>query len=132
MAQPTAAINYPLEVTASGDFAMAAGSRRLEQSIRLILATYPGERPMRQDFGSRLRDFVFELCTSDNAAALAGEVRRAVAKWEPRVELTKVRVVQDTSVPGLVHLDVEYRVVATDEVRELTVPFHFNPDSDGS
>nr|WP_042177852.1 GPW/gp25 family protein [Kibdelosporangium sp. MJ126-NF4]CEL12810.1 hypothetical protein [Kibdelosporangium sp. MJ126-NF4]CTQ98496.1 hypothetical protein [Kibdelosporangium sp. MJ126-NF4] len=132
MAQPIAAINHPLEVTASGDFAIAAEARRLEQSIRLILATYPGERPMRPDFGSRLRDFLFELCTSDNAAALAVEVRRAVAKWEPRVDLTEVRVIPDRAVPGLVHLDVEYRVVATGDVHEFAIPFHFNPDSDGS
>ena len=27
--------------------------------MRIILLTYPGERPMRPEFGSRVRDFVF-------------------------------------------------------------------------
>ena len=50
--------------------ALVRGTQELEQAMRLILMTYPGERPMRPQFGSRLRDFVFDGATWENATAI--------------------------------------------------------------
>jgi phage baseplate assembly protein W len=65
--------------------ALVRGDTELVQAMRLILSTYPGERPMRPDFGCRLRDYVFRAATLDTIAELTAEVRRALLRWEPRV-----------------------------------------------
>ncbi|MGZ4772163.1 MAG: GPW/gp25 family protein, partial [Ilumatobacteraceae bacterium] len=62
---------FPPQLTASGGIAMVRRERELEESMRIILLTYPGERPMRPEFGSRVRDFVFRSVDDEMTTALA-------------------------------------------------------------
>jgi phage baseplate assembly protein W len=121
---------YPLGYTASGGFDVATGIRKLEQSMRLILATYPGERPMRPEFGSRLRDYVFAPVSLDTATALSAEVRRALDRWEPRATIDDVVARPDPDEPTLLHIDIAYTVVATDDERTMVFPFDTVPDGE--
>lgn len=121
---------YPLDFTANRAVALARGTAKLEQSMRLILSTYPGERPMRPEFGSRLRDFVFEAATLDNAAALSDEVRRALEFWEPRVDIDAVDVYPDDDNPTLLYIDIRYVVRATNDERNLVFPFYTLPEAE--
>jgi phage baseplate assembly protein W len=122
---------FPLDVGANGAFATADGTRKLEQSMRLILSTYPGERPMRPAFGCRLRDFVFRPATEDNAAELSAEVHDSLRRWEPRVVLDSVHVYPAQDERGLLHVDIRYTVKATNDRRNLVFPFYTIPDHEG-
>jgi phage baseplate assembly protein W len=122
---------FPLAVDARGGIALARRDQELEQAIRLILATYPGERPMRPEFGSRLRDFVFRSATIDTAAELAQEVEIALLRWEPRVVVDAVNVTVDPDERNRLYIDVYYSVKGTNDRRNLVFPFYTIPD-DGS
>jgi phage baseplate assembly protein W len=122
---------FPLGVDARGGIALARLDQELEQAMRLILATYPGERPMRPDFGSRLRDYVFRPATIDTAAELANEVENALLRWEPRVDVESVNVTVDPEERNRLYLDVNYTVKGTNDRRNLVFPFYTIPD-DGS
>ena len=50
---------FPLRTDATGGIALVSREREIEEAIRLILGTSPGERPMRPEFGCRIHDFVF-------------------------------------------------------------------------
>jgi Bacteriophage baseplate protein W len=115
-------LGFPLDCSL-GTFAVSSGIAKLEQGLRLILLTYPGERVMRPDFGCRLRDFVFEPVTPATEAALAIEVRRAVGACEPRVVVERVDVSSDPVVDGLLHLSITYRPLAGDRSREFVLEF---------
>lgn len=123
--------SFPLQVNANGSYDLAGGTRRLEQSMRLILSTHPGERPMRPEFGCPLRDFVFRSVTLDNAAELGREVRASLTRWEPRVEVDDVDVYPDDSEPGLLYVDIHYTVLATNDARNLVFPFYTIPETEG-
>lgn len=123
--------HYPLGFTASGGVGLAAGTRKLEQSMRLILTTYPGERRMRPEFGSRLRDYVFAPMSLDTVTDLTAEVRRAIGRWEPRVTIEDVVTLADPDDPTLLHIDISYTVVDTGDVRELVFPFYTEPGDEG-
>src|SRR6476469_1928918 len=86
---------FPTGVDATGVIALARGDAELVQAMRLILSTYPGERPMRPEFGCRLRDFLFRGGTPDTIAELTDEVRRSLLRWEPRVNIEQVDVQPD-------------------------------------
>ena len=62
----------------------------IRESILQILGTRPGERFMRPEFGSRVKDLVFE----QNDAVLKALVRHyvvdAIQRWEKRVAVTGV------------------------------------------
>lgn len=118
---------FPVGVDARGAVALARGTDELEQAMRLILMTYPGERPMRPAFGSRLRDFVFEGATEANAAAISSEVQEALLRWEPRVNVTDVAVTPEPGQDGLLYVDIGYVIKATNDKRNLVFPFYTIP-----
>jgi phage baseplate assembly protein W len=122
---------FPLGVDARGGIALARREYELEQAMRLILATYPGERPMRPEFGSRLRDYVFRSATVDTAAELSQEVRNALLRWEPRVDVKAVNVTVDEWERNKLYIGVSYAVKGTNDFRNLVFPFYTIPD-DGS
>jgi len=122
---------FPMGVDARGGIALARRDQELEQAMRLILATYPGERPMRPDFGSRVRDYVFRSATIETAAELSDEVHKALLRWEPRVVVESVDVSIDPAERNRLYIDVNYIVKGTNDRRNLVFPFYTIPD-DGS
>lgn len=119
---------FPVGVDAQGAIALARGTDELEQAMQLILLSYPGERPMRPQFGSRLRDFVFAGATLENASAISSEVRAALLRWEPRVDVADVDVTPDPDDLGTLYIDITYVVKATNDRRNLVFPFYTIPD----
>jgi Bacteriophage baseplate protein W len=122
---------FPLGVGPQGGIALVRREVELEQAMRLILSTYPGERPMRPEFGSRIRDFVFRPVNVETIAELSQEVRNALLRWEPRVTIEAVFVIPDPSDEGALYIDIQYLVKDTNDRRNLVFPFYTIPD-DGS
>ena len=81
------------------------GLSHLHQSIRDILTTRRGTRVMRRDYGSRLPELVDNPITPRLAMELYAATAEALQKWEPRLRLTRVRIVE--AVAGRVMLDLE-------------------------
>ena len=86
---------FPLHTDATGSIALVSGEREVVESIRLILATAPGERPMRPEFGCRIHDYLFAPINETTIGMVAFEVERAIARWEPRVDVDGVDVFAD-------------------------------------
>jgi phage baseplate assembly protein W len=122
---------FPPRVNGSGGIALVREGRELEEAMRIILLTYPGERPMRPEFGSRIRDFVFRESSPEMFAALAHEVRSSLRRWEPRVEVRDVRVQPDEQDDSAVFVDISYTIRETNDRRNLVFPFYTIPE-DGS
>ena len=122
---------FPLRVSSSGGLAMVRRERELEEAMTLILMTYPGERPMRPDFGCKLRDFVFRGASDETAAALAMEVQTSLIRWEPRIDVEAVNVTPDPDERNLLYIDIQYTPKRENDRRNLVFPFYTIPD-DGS
>ena len=73
--------------------AALSGVEHLRQSIADILTTPVGSRRMRPAYGSQLRRFVDMPVTAGWKSAVQAEAARALKRWEPRLELTRVQVV---------------------------------------
>ena len=58
--------------------------------IHNIFTWTPGERILDPEFGNRVRFYLYEQMTSYNEEATIAEIRRAIAKYEPRAELDAV------------------------------------------
>ncbi|MEV6681589.1 GPW/gp25 family protein [Streptomyces erythrochromogenes] len=120
--------SFPLRTDAQGRVALVRGRHEIEQAMHLILATYPGERPMRPHFGCRLRDFVFGGTDGRTRAELSGAVRDALLVWEPRIDVHTVDVTGDPDRPSLLYIDVQYTVKLTNDRRNLVFPFYVIPE----
>ncbi|MGY4644140.1 GPW/gp25 family protein [Cellulomonas sp. URHB0016] len=120
--------SFPVRSDATGRIALSREGREIEESIRLILATAPGERPMRPEFGCAVHDYVFAPADATTGGAIAYAVRVALDRWEPRIELQDVQVRFDEVDNGLLYIDVHYAVRGTNDPRNLVFPFYTIPD----
>ena len=116
---------FPLGVDDRGRIALARGEIDVEQAIRIILSTAPGERPMRPEFGCAVHDCVFERIEADTLARIDKAVRVALDRWEPRIAIEDIVFESRREGELLVHL--RYRLRATNDVRNLVFPFYVVP-----
>lgn len=121
---------WPVQADATGAIALVSGVDEIEQAMYLVLATAPGERPMRPEFGCRLQEFVFASADAATAALVAAEVRASLLRWEPRVTVEEVLVTADSDEPSTLWIDVRYTVRSTYDRRNLVFPFYVIPQHD--
>jgi uncharacterized protein len=118
---------FPIAVRDNGAIATVDGVANLDKAMRIVLQTHLGERAMRPEFGSRLRDFMFDGISTECLAAIEREVRRALTSCEPRVRVDAVRATTALADRGRVDIDIAYTVLATNDPHNLVVPFYSIP-----
>ena len=64
-------------------------------NIKNLLLTAKGERVMQPDFGSRLRELLFEQYTEDLTERIREEIGEAMSTWLPYINIAKVDIIQD-------------------------------------
>src|SRR5947208_11479116 len=121
---------YPLGTDASGSILLTSDERDLEQAMRLILSTAPGERPMRPEFGCGVHDFVFDTIDAGTVARMETEIRSALDRWEPRIEVQSLDFDLDGVDRGELLIQIGYRLRATNHMRNLVYPFYVIPAED--
>ena len=118
---------FPMRVGPTGGIGMVEREQELEEAIRLILGTAPGERPMRPEFGCGIHEYAFATADGATAGRIAHEVRTALERWEPRVEVTDVVIAFDSVEVGTLYIDVRYTLRSTNDQRNLVFPFYTIP-----
>ena len=115
---------FPVRLETDAAIAMAAADDSISQSIWMILATAPGERVMRPDFGCGIHDLVFAVNDATTASRVTADVRRALMQWEPRIDILDVAAAVDQQDPSQLLIRIEYRVRATNNRFNLVYPFY--------
>jgi phage baseplate assembly protein W len=116
---------FPPAASPAGDLATAAYEADIQQSIRIILGTAPGERVMRPDFGAGLKALLFEPMNTTTAALAQYNVQKALVQWEPRIDHIAVAVTPQPS-RGILSIDIRYRVRLTNVFYNLVYPFYLS------
>ena len=114
---------FPLQFSPHGHIALARGERDIEQSIRIILETVPGERVMRPEFGCRAKELLFAPRNAATEGLLVQYVEQALVRWEPRIDLLSVNVSNDKSQDGTLLAEIVYQIKATHDRRSIVYPF---------
>jgi len=119
---------FPLRTSTTGGIGMVSGNQELDESIRLILSTAYGERPMRPEFGCGIHDYVFASVNAATAGRIAAEVKASLTRWEPRIDLADVDVKTNPEEPSTLYIDIKYRERNTNDPRNLVFPFYLIPE----
>ena len=119
---------FPPGLDYRGQLALVGGEAEIEQAIRIILNTAPGQRVMRPEFGCRLQELVFASNNSQTAGLAERYVREALGRWEPRIALERVNVTPDPENHARLLITVQYRIKATHSARSLVYPFYLLPE----
>lgn len=101
--RPSAELERYRGMSASSGAALSGWSH-LRQSIIDILTTRPGERIMRPEYGSRVRDLIDRPVNAQWLADLYFDVAYSIQRWEPRVRVLKVAA--SITQPGRVSIDL--------------------------
>jgi len=115
---------FPVGLNEAKQIAEAGYEENVRQALWMILSTAPGERMMRPDFGCGIHDLVFALNSSGTAGRAIGEVRRALVRWEPRVDVLSVDAYPDDAQPNLLLIEINYQVRTTSNRFNLVYPFY--------
>src|SRR4029077_3321265 len=118
---------FPMRTDATGRIALVSREQEIEESMRLILGTAIGERPMRPEFGCEIHDYVLESADAETAARVAAAVRASLRRWEPRIEVRDVIASFDTEDSSTIYIDIRYTVGETNDPRNLVFPFYVIP-----
>jgi Bacteriophage baseplate protein W len=118
---------FPLGVDHRGGLALARADEDIEQAIGLILGTIPGERPMRPEFGCDIHSLVFDTMDAEMVGAMDSAIRRALERWEPRVEVVAIDFDLSRAEEGVLEVMIEYLIRATNRRNNLVYPFYVIP-----
>ena len=115
-------LRFPLEVI-GGRLALSRGERKIEESIRLILATAPGERVMRPELGCGVHDLLFAPGSNATEIRVTDAVRQALVLHEPRIDVLEVSAASPQGTSNLLLIRVAYRIRENNAVTNLVHPY---------
>jgi uncharacterized protein len=115
---------FPLLPGPDGALGYVEGDQDVEQSLRIVLLTRLGERPMRSHFGSQVKSYVFSPGSMRYLGLIEEAVREAIRDWEPRVDLLGVSATANEDDPSQVTVSIDYVVRRTNTRQNLVFPFY--------
>ena len=113
---------FPLRPDAQGGLSYAKAEASIEQSIWLVLGTRLNERQMLPGFGCGLSRLVFGSNDATTRGNVAREVREALSRWEPRIDVVEVRA--EAPEPALMLIRIDYRVRSTNAFHNMVYPLY--------
>jgi phage baseplate assembly protein W len=115
---------FPVSLDRGNQIGITSGEDNIRDSIWIILATAPGERVMRPDFGCGLHQLVFAVNDAATVGRVQLEVRNALIRWEPRIDVLDVGVEVRGRNEEVLLINVHYRVRSTNNFFNLVYPFY--------
>lgn len=116
-------LHFPLRVNALGGVELVNAEKDIQQSIAIILGTRPGERVMRPEFGCQVHDLIFEPRDAVLMGKLRSYVTKALARWEPRIEVLDVNPIYDPNSDGGILVTIDYEIKSSHDQRSIVYPF---------
>ena len=120
-------LRFPLQIdAASGQAAQAAYQDHVDQMIRQVLLTDPGERVCLPTFGAGLRRLLFAPLSAQLQASAHMIVTQSLTMWlGNQITVQKVTVATPASTPGLpdgtILITVGYQLIETRTIRQTQV-----------
>lgn len=117
-------MRFPLCLDQGRGIATISQADDVEQSIRIILSTRPGERVQRPNFGCRLQEMVFRPNNSHTHQSIRDLIMEAIVQWEPRVRDLDVQARPDPDDIDRINIEIEYLLRDSNTPRNLVYPFY--------
>jgi phage baseplate assembly protein W len=110
-----------LQISPTGSIDMVDEGRSVRQAILILLTTTPGERVMRPEYGCELHKLMFSPNDQTTAGLAIHFVGRALARWEPRIQVLRLDAAANTEDPARLDLLLEYRLRRTRRTDEVSL-----------
>jgi phage baseplate assembly protein W len=107
------------------DFVQLKEDRELiKENIRRVLTTVPGEQVGNLNFGSRIREYLFNF-SNVLLEDLEQVIVSAISMWEPRVNILNVSVLIDDKKEEKINIDLVLQLKDSLDEFNLNLPINF-------
>ncbi|GAB4178133.1 MAG: hypothetical protein Kow00108_13800 [Calditrichia bacterium] len=113
-------IKFPLE-TQNGKLRKIDSHEKIEQAIKMVLSTYPGERWSIPNYGSKLFDYLFKPDSLYLRSCIRTEIETVLKKWISGIEIEKVEIELNEPSSGKLLVAIRYGHSTSDEIKELSI-----------
>ena len=115
-------LSFPLKRDNRNDFALTKNSlEQAQHNLKNLLLTHVGERVAQPQFGSRLRELIFEQIDDDLPLAIETEVKRSVSAWLPYINLIEINTLTDEGDANKIFVEVKYSTTLNPQSQESIV-----------
>lgn len=97
----------------SGTVEMVSGREDIEQSLKILLSTRPGERVMQPDYGCNLDRLVFEPLDASMKSYMEEMIKTSILYHEPRINVLGISITDMSPTKGYVSVSVDYEIRTT-------------------
>jgi phage baseplate assembly protein W len=119
---PSPPIGWPLlPLPQDGGLQYPTLEASVNQSIRIILLTQPGEQLMRPTFGAGLQRFLHEPGTLVTRRRIRDAIAESLDLWEPRILVDRIDVWENEERPDAVRVEIVYRLKRTGQALSMTL-----------
>ena len=123
---PRISPKLPLVMSNEGGYAFTKTiAEAVEQNLKNLILTIPGERIMDPDFGVGLHTYLFQYSTPEVYETIRGKIISQAAKYLPFIRFQEILIGEPTpdyrTTTNLVTIKVVYSIESTDDVNILTL-----------
>lgn len=105
--------------------ALVSAETDIEQSLRILLATSPGERVMQPAYGCGIKRMVFEQLNESLLTEMRHLVEKAILFFEPRITVNDIAIDAGRWVDGELAIHIDYTVRSTNSRNNMVYPMYF-------
>jgi phage baseplate assembly protein W len=102
---------------------ISTGCTNISENLRILFATDVGERFLLPSYGTPLSKYIFGPLNTTTENELKRDLKDAISRWEPRIELLTVELMRMASAPQTVEIQIMYRERSTGTQASFSVPF---------
>ena len=77
-----------------------------------------GERPFQYEIGSRVKALLFEPWDPFSADSMKSEIRNALDRLEPRIEVNQIKLRDDSDINSI-QVGIDYTIVGQEEIQNV-------------
>jgi phage baseplate assembly protein W len=98
----------------------------IEESLRILFTTDPGERVMLPAYGCALRRLVFDNFSEHALTSLKDMIRKSILFFEPRILLHRVAATMADPLEGVLQIQIDYSIRTTNTRHNLVFPMYLH------
>lgn len=96
------------------------------KSLEILLSTRVGERIMQPKYGCNMDELIFESLDTATKTIIIDKIKTAILYFEPRIDVKKVDLNTNNESEGIIILEIEYVVRATNSRFNFVYPYYRN------
>jgi phage baseplate assembly protein W len=122
--------SFPPEFSRRGGVRMVSAEEDIRQSLRLLLATTPGERVMQPSFGCGIKSHIYDSINESTITILKDLISQSILFFEPRVTLESIVEDSTGALEGRLDFMIVYTIISTNTRHNIVYPFYIREGSD--